>query len=184
MGKEDDVFARLGPALIDNTNAMPTESIGWRTPVRYDPTLLKKLITRHDALQARVAALARDFHSNRAEAWRTARDCAAQLHELRRAEALWLYPVLARGLAADQAVWRQLVSLRFVMNGLARRVLRSIDDLSAATRQATDIAAPVGAVMKALAEYRRRNEAELYALYELMDPRAATPAKGARSARK
>ena len=78
----------------------------------------------------------------------------------------------------------KLVSLRFVMNGLARRVLRSIDDLSAATRQATDITAPIGAVMKALAEYRRRNEAELYALYELMDPRAATPAKCARSARK
>lgn len=182
MGKEDDVFARLGPALNDIPNATPTEAISWRTPVRYDPTLLKKLITRHDALEARVAAIARGFRSNRAEAWRVVRDCATQLHELRRAEALWLYPVLARGLTADQTAWRQLVKLRFVMNGLARRVLRGIDELSAATRQATDIGLPIGAVMKALAEYRQRNEAELYALYDLMDPRACTP-KSAHSAR-
>lgn len=183
MGKED-VFVHLGSAPADSTTTAPAESISWRTPVRYDGTLLKKLITRHDALDARVAALPKEFRDNRAEAWRGARDCATQLHELRRAEALWLYPVLARGLAADQGIWRQLVSLRFVMNGLARRVLRSIDELSLATRQASDISAPIRVVMKALADYRHRNEAELYALYELMDPRAGTPAKGARATRK
>ena len=173
MGKEDDVFAHLGTVVADGAHAASSEAISWRTPVRFDPTLLKKLITRHDALQARIAALAREFRSNRTEAWRVARECASDLHELRRSEALWLYPVLARGLASDQAMWRQLVKLRFVMNGLARRVLRSIDELALATRQAAEIAAPVAAVTRALAEYRRHNEAELYALYELMDPRAA-----------
>jgi hypothetical protein len=180
MGKEDDVFARLGPALADD--ASPSEALSWRTPVRFDPTLLKKLITRHDMLEARVASLAKDFKSNRAEAWRVTRDCAAQLHELRRAEALWLYPVLARGLNTDATAWRQLVKLRFVMNGLARRVLRDIEQLAHATRLASDIGPAIGEVSKALAEYRRRNESELYALYDLMDPRAAvTPLRGART---
>jgi hypothetical protein len=170
MGKEDDVFARLGPALADN--ALPGETINWRTPVRFDPTLLKKLITRHEQLQARVTTLAHEFKANRAEAWRVARDCATQLHELRRAEALWLYPVLARGLNTDATAWRQLVKLRFVMTGLARRLLRDIEQLAHATRLSSDITAAINAVMKALAEYRQRNESELYALYDLMDPGA------------
>jgi hypothetical protein len=171
MGKEDDVFARLAPATADN--ASPGEAITWRTPVRFDPALLKKLITRHEQLEARVATLAHEFKSNRAEAWRVARDCATQLHELRRAEALWLYPVLARGLNADANAWRQLVKLRFAMTGLARRVLRDIEQLAQATRLSSDITSVIAAVTKALAEYRQRNESELYALYDLMDPRAS-----------
>ena len=184
MGKEDDVFgfAQVGPTMSGNPTAAAGDMLSWQTPVRFDTGLLKKLITRHDALEARVGTLVQGFKRNRAEAWRVARECAGQLHELRRVEALWLYPVLARGLAGDATMWRQLVNLRFVMNGLARRVLRSIEELAQAIRHATDITAAIGAVIKAFAEYRRRNESELYALYDLMDPRlAAAPAPLARA---
>jgi len=184
MGKEDVVLDRRGSSLSDRAQAPSSEAISWRTPVRFDPTLLKRLIDGHESLQTRVGTLADVFRGNRAEAWRIAHECAAQLHDLRRAEALWLYPVLARGLAADTSVWRQLVKLRFVMNGCARRVLRSLDELGSAARQSADIGQPVGAVLKEFAEYRRRNETELYALYDLMDPRAAIPVKALRAPRK
>jgi len=184
MGKEDVVLDRAAPAPVDRANATQSEAFDWRTPVRFDPTLLKKLIRGHETLQTRLTALPPVFKSNRAEACREAHDCAAQLHELRRAEALWLYPVLSRGLGADPPVWRQLVKLRFVMNGCARHLLRSLEDLARAASDATDIKPATGAALKALAEYRQRNETELYALYELMDPRAALPVNAPRLQRK
>jgi hypothetical protein len=176
MGKEDDVFgfAQLGPAVSDPVLRAPGAGVSWRTPVRFDTGLLKKLITRHDALEARVGSLVQGFKRNRAEAWRVARECAGQLHELRRVEALLLYPVLARGVSGNAEMSRRLVNLRFAMNGLARRVLRSIEELAQAIRNAADLNVAVGAVIRAFAEYRRRNESELYALYDLMDPRLDT----------
>lgn len=167
MGKGQDL---LGPARgpIEHT---PSEALTWYTPVRFDPGLLRKLLDQHDMLDARVASLPNRFRRDREEAWRSAQACAGQLHDLRRQEALWVYPVIARGLASDPAARRRLLNLRFMMNGLARRVLRSIDELAQTMRQLTDIAAAVTMVASALAEYRKRNESELYTLYCLMDPR-------------
>jgi hypothetical protein len=169
MGKEQDLLG-FGSGKAQSQHA-PSEALTWYTPVRFDPGLLRRLLDQHDTLDAHVASLPNRFRRNREEAWNTAQACAGQLHELRRQEALWVYPVIAHSLASDPAARRRLLNLRFVMNGLARRVLRSLDELVQAMRQLTDIAAAAATVSSALAEYRQRNESELYTLYCLMDPR-------------
>jgi hypothetical protein len=170
MGKDDNVFDL---ARVHGASTPPNEALSWHTPVRFDPGVLKKLLDQHDALDACVASLPNRFRHDPETAWRVAHACAGQLHELRRQEALWIYPVIAHGLDSDPAAMRRLLSLRFGMNGLARRVLRRIEELASAVRQVTDIAAAVATVATTLAEYRQRNESELYTLYSLMDPHRA-----------
>lgn len=173
MGKENEAFdlVQVARKLTSNGTTQPPAALTWYTPVRFDPSLLRKLLDEHDVLDTRVASLRSRFRLNRDEAWRAAHACAGQLHELRRQEALWIYPVIAHGLAGDDAARRQLTNLRFMMNSLARRVLRSIEELARTIRQVADINAGVATVTHALAEYRQRNETELYTLYSLMDPR-------------
>lgn len=172
MGKENETFdlAHVARTLTGH-HAQTDKALTWYTPVRFDPTLLKKLLDEHDVLDARVASLPNRFRRDREEAWRATHACASQLHELRRQEALWVYPVIAHGLATDANARRQLMNLRFLMNSLARRVLRSIEEVGRTIRQVADINAGVTTVTRALAEYRQRNETELYTLYSLMDPR-------------
>lgn len=172
MEKESDVFdlAHLPRGSANGASAPPNEALTWHTPVRFDPGLLRKLIDQHDTLDARVASLLNRFRRDREEAWRATHACAGQLHDIRRQEALWIYPVIAHGLAGEPTARRQLLSLRFVINGLARRVLRRIEELAGAVHQLTDINAAVATVADALSEYRKRNESELYTLYSLMDP--------------
>ena len=170
MGKDSEAQDVLRVARKVSTNGAQPEALTWYTPVRFDPALLKQLLDGHDALDARVASLPNRFRHNREEAWRLTQTCASQLHELRRQEALWIYPVIAHGLTADTAR-RKLLNLRFLMNSLARRVLRSIEELARSIRNVADINTGVTAVTNALAEYRQHNETELYTLYSLMDPR-------------
>jgi len=173
MGKEDEGFAHahLANHLRGRSDAAPAEALTWFTPVRFDPALIRKLLDQHDALEARIAQLPSRFRRDREEAWRGTQACASDLHEVRRQEALWVYPVIAHGLDNNPHARRQLLSLRFVMNGLARRVLRGLEELAQAVRQLKEIGAPVAAITRAVAEYRQRNESELYTLYSLMDPR-------------
>jgi len=166
MGNEHDV----SDLARGSAGATPDEALTWYTPVRFDPALLRRLLNQYDALDARLASLPHRFRRDAEDASRTATECAGQLHELRRQEALWVYPVIARGLANDAPTRRRLLNLRFVMNALARRVLRSIEEFACAARHSTDIAATVISMNCALTEYRQRNESELYTLYCLMDP--------------
>ncbi|MBS0569228.1 MAG: hypothetical protein JSS28_01350 [Proteobacteria bacterium] len=160
------------PAPAPSQNS-PDEALTWHTPVRFDPGVLKRLIGQHDLLDARVASLPDRFRHNRDDAWRAAHACASQLRDMRRQEAIWIYPVIAHGTASDAAARRRSLNLRFGMNGLARRALRHLEDLAAVVRQATDISAGVAAVAASLQDYRQRNESELYTLYCLMDPHQA-----------
>jgi len=173
MGKEDDGFApaHLASRMRERAAAPAAETLTWHTPVRFDPGLIRKLLDQHDALDTRIAELPSRFRRDREDAWSAAQACAGHLHEVRRQEALWVYPVIAHGLDDNAVARRQLLSLRFVMNGLARRALRGLEELAHAVRQLRDIGAPVTAVARAIAEYRQRNESELYTLYSLMDPR-------------
>jgi hypothetical protein len=176
MGKESEPLDLLRVARKLPDNGAAQEALTWYTPVRFDPGLLKKLIEEHDVIDARVASLPNRFRRDREEAWRATQACASQLHEVRRKEALWIYPVIAHGLTADAGARRKLLNLRFLMNSLARRVLRNIEELAHTIRQVTDINDGVATVTHALAEYRQRNETELYTLYSLMDPRRVSAA--------
>ena len=140
-----------------------------RKPLRFDPELVADLRARHDALEVLLAGLVPAFRADAAAAAHQAQECSARLHELRQWEAIRLYPVISRGLVGDAIAERQWVILRFVVNGLAHRLLRSMDALCAA-RDASAAECAVTAVLTDLRACRARNEADLYPLYAAMDP--------------
>jgi hypothetical protein len=151
-------------------NAGPSGvALTWNTPVQFDATLVTRLIDEHRELSARFAQIVSHLDKVPAVAEHTVRECAERLHELRRTEALWLYPVIARGFAPDPIARRLVWQSRLVMLGLARRVLRRFDELVRAIRNGTEIGIAADHVAKALAEYQRRNEEEMYPLYALME---------------
>lgn len=139
------------------------------TPVHFDPSLVPRLLAQHGELNARFTALVAELGKDPEASERAVRDCADQLHEMRRAEALWLYPVIARGFAPDPVARRLIWQSRLVMQGLARRVLRRFDELARAIRSGTEASAAAEHTITALTEYQRRNEADMYPLYNLME---------------
>jgi hypothetical protein len=149
--------------------------IGLDTPVQFDPGLVPRLLAEHAELDARFTAIIGHLDTD-PSADRRVRACSAKLHDLRRTEALWLYPLIARGIARDPVARRQFLQLRLLMLGLARRVLRSFDELSQAVRRGTNTKPAASEVTRAMAEYRQRNETEIYPLYELMGTTNATAA--------
>ncbi len=160
---------------VERWNMMPSDfAFTWSTEVRFDPALIKRLVARHAALGCHFTVLAQQLKIKPEAAWCMAHDCARQLHELRRDEALWLYPFVARELAGDPIASRRFAQLRLVLNGLARRLLRRIEQLARAARleAKTGLAAESAAI--AMAQYRQRNETELYTLYGFIGTRAPT----------
>jgi hypothetical protein len=145
----------------------------WNTPVRFDPALVQRLVSQYGELDAGFVALVGRIHSTSEEIRSTVHAGTARLQQLRRSEALWLYPVITKALADDPIASRQVSQLRMVLNGLARRVLRHIEELASAAQHGTAVSGAATLVTTALAEYRRRNESELYPLYDLMRPQAA-----------
>jgi len=148
--------------------AAPCGAVGGKM-LRYDPDLVKDLLARHAALQRKLCSLLPLFEQNAPAAAEQVDAWAEQLHELRRWEAIRLYPVVSRGLCGDAVAERQWVILRFVVNGLAHRLLRSVEELSA-VREPAAAPAAIQAVLDNLAAYRTRNETDLYPLYARMDP--------------
>jgi len=132
-------------------------------------------------LSAQFAALCRNLEGgNPAFAERAVLECADRLHKLRHEESLKLYPVISRGLSADPIARRLFWQSRLVTLGLARRVLRRFDELARAVRTRSEIALAAEHVTSALAEYRRRNEAAMFPLYNAVGTRgAAVRAKSA-----
>jgi len=149
-------------------------TLSLNTPVHFDPSLVTRLVAQHNALSTRFTALITELDKDPEASERAVRDCADQLHELRRTEALWLYPVIARGFAPDPVARRLVWQSRLVMLGLARRLLRRFDELARAIRGGTEISTAADHVASALAEYQRRNEAEMYPLYNLMERLSVT----------
>jgi hypothetical protein len=137
------------------------------TPVEYDPGLVDRLVAEHRALEGRLGRLADEWETDPLIE-RSVHACSAKLHDLRRTEALWLYPLIARRLARDPVTRRQFLQLRLVMLGLARRTLRACDELLHAVGEGIDTKHAVAEARRALAEYRQRNEGEIYPLYQLM----------------
>src|ERR1700676_4111243 len=113
----------------------------WNTPVQFDASLVARLVSQHDELHARFATIVDQLDKDPETAECAVRECANQLHDLRRSEALLLYPVIACWFAPDPDA-RQLASQsRLVMLGLVRRVLRLFDELIRAIRSGAQIPA-------------------------------------------
>ena len=149
----------------------PDTALTLDTPVQFDASLVDRLVAEHGELNTRFAALLGHLHDDPLAGRFRFSACADQLHELRRSEALWLYPIIARGIARDPVGRKQFLQLRLAMLGLARRVLRRFDELAQAVRRGTEIDPAADLVSKALGEYRQRNEADIYPLYNLIGKR-------------
>jgi hypothetical protein len=143
-------------------------SLGLHTSVRFDPNLQRNLLAQHDALNARFSEAVGKVESDGAQACSAIRDCATQLHRLRRAEAVWLHPVIAAGIDGDAAARGQFMQLRIVLLANVRAVLREFDNLSQAIENGSATQAHAGQVATALAAFLRRCAAEIYPLYDLI----------------
>ena len=148
----------------------------WNAPVQFDGSLVAWLTAQHGELNARFASLAGQLDKDPETAERAVRECASRLHDLRRTEALRLYPVIACWFGPDPDAQRLASQSRLIMMGLVRRVLRLFDDLVHAIRNGAEIPAAADRVATALTEYRRRNEGEMYPMYNLMQ-RLSVPAQ-------
>jgi len=166
-------LAQAMQAIDQALNTKPESAMNWNTKVQFDPALVGQLVAQYRALNERFESLKtrieRDPHGTEGEV----RECADELHRLRHAEALRLYPVIARGLSSDPITRRLFWQSRLVMLGHARRVLRRFDELARAMRLRAEVPAAAEHVGNALAEYRKRNEAEMYPLYDLIGQRSA-----------
>ena len=141
----------------------------WNTPVQFDASLVAQLVAQHRELNARFVNVVGQLDKDPDTTERAVRACANQLHDLRRTQALRLYPVITCWFAPDPAAWRLASQSRLVMSGLVRRVLRLLDDLIRAISSGAEIPAAADRAAIALTEYRRRNEGEMYPIYALME---------------
>jgi len=146
------------------------------TPVRFDAGLIARLLAANDAINGHLASLLCRLDDDVEASVGAIKDCADQLHSVRQAEALWLYPVIAHSVEFDVEARAQLVRLRLAMLALARRVLRRCDDLIQALRSDGQVAHAAQRMTDAWSEYLRRNQQEIYPLYELVGRRPAAAA--------
>ena len=155
---------------IDNflQRTPPEEAIDLDTPVHYDPSLMPRLLAGHEALNARFAALVCLLDRHEAQSGEVVRECLKEFQQLRRAEAIWLYPVIAHAVDEDDAARARLTELRLVTLTLARRALRCFEALVKAIDAGVPTDEAAEALSQALAEYLRRSETEIYPLYGLM----------------
>jgi len=167
-------LARALEALDAVLNVKPSElALTWNTPLQFDSTLIPKMIAGFDSLESRIQGLIGRIESDPQIAAREIDNCATDLHQLRHTEALRMYPLISHGLTADPVARRLFWQSRLVMLGLARRIFRRFDELARIINNGTATAAAIEHVTRALAEYRHRNEAEIYPLYSLAGRKSA-----------
>ena len=173
-------LARALKALDEVWNTKPAEiALTWNTAVQFDGALVSQLVSEYTRLSHRFGTLARQLPADAQVAARSVLDCADELHRLRHCEALRLYPLIAHSLAGDPVARRLFWQSRLVMLGLARRAFRRLDEVARAIRGGSGVATAIEHAAKALAEYRQRNEAEIYPLYALSGRRRGLAASSA-----
>jgi hypothetical protein len=170
-------LARALQAIDDESNAKPSDlALPGNTPAQFDAGLVAQLISQYDELHATFRAAMSHLESEPDAAERMTRECAEQLLKLRHIEAIRLYPVIGRSIWPDPVARRLFWQSRLVMLGLARRVLRRFDDLTRSMRGGIVSATAVDHFSKALADYRQRNETEIYPLYLMAGQRGTAAA--------
>jgi len=143
-------------------------SQGQSSLVRFDATLTRELLAMHDALNARFSEAVGKVEHESEQACSTIRDCATDLHKLRRAEAVRLYPVISAGIDRDAAARGQLMQLRIALLGHVKAILRGFDELSRDIQSGVASRASAEPVAIALAAFLRRCASEIYPLYDLI----------------
>jgi len=173
-------LARALQAIDDESNAKPSDlAFPGNTPTQFDAGLVTQLTVQYDELDAMFRTAVSQFESDPDTSERTMRECAEQLLKLRHIEAIRLYPIIGRSIWPDPVARRLFWQSRLVMLGLARRVLRRFEDVTRSMRAGAVTSAGADHFVKALAEYRQRNETEIYPLYGLAGRRGATTGSSA-----
>jgi len=166
----------------DENRAAPSSSdtaLTFTTPVRFDAELIPRLLVATGSLNSHFAAMLCRLEDDADASIAALTNCADELHALRQTEALWLYPVIARSVEVDHHARRQLAHLRLTMLTLARRALRRFEDLLQALRNGENVAAAAENATAAWSDYLRRNQSEIYPLYEIAGRQRETGARAA-----
>lgn len=151
------------PAATDNADTAPRKS-----PSRYEPTLVPRLVAAQKTLISRFEELLPAIERNPGASGAAIDECARQFTAVRHIETVWLYPIVAQVADADADTRGQFAELRLVGLILARRVLRSFDELTQSIRAEVLAADAALRVARALAKYANHSERVVYPLYELI----------------
>ena len=139
-----------------------------KSPSRYEQTLVPRLVGALQALNARFGSILATVEHEPAASAATVEDCARQFTAVRHIETIWLYPIIAQAVEADADARGQLAELRLIGLILARRVLRSFDELNQAIRAEALVGDTALRLGRALAKYSNHSEQVVYPLYELI----------------
>lgn len=150
-------------AASENGSTAPRKS-----PSRYEPTLVPRLVAAQKALTDRfndlIATIERDPANNSS----SVEECLRQFTAVRHIETIWLYPIVAQATESDADARSEFAELRLVGLILARRVLRSFDELTQAIRAEVLAADAALRLARALVKYASHSERAVYPLYELV----------------
>jgi len=158
-------FSSSGDALwVDPAG----ETLNLHPPVGFDPTLTDRLLGMHDALNSRFAAILCMLDRDPAFAVAAIGFLASELQDLRRAEAMWIYPLIAKRIDADVDARRQLMRLRISLLAELRAILRLLGEMSQALQAGTPCRSTADLISGSMATFLRRGETEIYPLYNLV----------------
>lgn len=144
------------------------ETLNLNPPVGFDPTLTDRLLGMHDTLNSRFAAILCMLDRDPSSAVVVIDVLASELQDLRRAEAMWIYPLIAKGVDADVDARRQLMRLRISLLAELRAILRLLGEMSHALRAGTPCQSTADLISGSMATFLRRGETEVYPLYNLV----------------
>ncbi len=150
-------------AASENASTAPRKS-----PSRYEPTLVPRLIGTQKALATRFNDLLATIERDPAASAGAVEECARQFTAVRQIETVWLYPIVAQAVEADAGARGEFAELRLVGLILARRVLRCFDELTQAIRAEVLAADAALRLARALVKYASHSERAVYPLYEIV----------------
>jgi hypothetical protein len=144
------------------------ETLNLHPTVGFDSRLIDRLLGMHDALNSRFAAILCMLDHDPVSAVAAIGVLASELHDLRRAQAMWIYPLVAKGVDADVDARRQLMRLRISLLAELRAILRLLGEMSQALQAGTPCQSTADLVSGSITTFLRRGEAEIYPLYNLV----------------
>jgi hypothetical protein len=152
-----------------------SETLNLHPPRGFDSTLTDRLLSMHDALNSRFAAILCMFECDATSAVTAIGALAGELQDLRRAEAMWIYPLIAKGVDADVDARRQLMRLRISLLAELRAIVRLLGEMSQELQAGTPCQSTADLISGSMIAFLRRGEMELYPLYNLVGSGLLTP---------
>ena len=137
-------------------------------PVRFEPTLIARLLGAQQALNARFAGLVELVEREPKAGMGEIEDCARHFGAIRHIEAIALYPLLAQAVESDPDARGQLLELRLIALVLSRRVQRCFDELLQAARAEVLVADATRRLAAALTKYSSHSVHATYPLYDVI----------------